>query len=201
MGNPDLEPEEAFQVDAGLIVKPFSFLSLEAVFFNQNVTNLIQWIPGPNGQWRPGNVGKVLIRGVEGEVKTLFSLAPISSYLEIRGNYAYLIARNMVEESTSFGLQLPRRPFEKANVSAALSHVKGHSFLVEGRFVGFRFITAQNTKFLPSYFVLDSAITVSLTSQFTVTLSGKNLLNTAYVDVREYPVPGRELSVSGRLEL
>jgi len=201
VGNPDLEPEEAFQVDAGLIVSPFPFLTVEGVFFNQKVTNLIQWTPGPNGQWRPGNVGEALIRGVEAEIKTLFSFVPISSFLEVKGNYSYLIARDMVEDSATYGLQLPRRPFEKANVSAALSHLKGHSFRVEGRFVGFRYITAQNTKFLPSYFILDSALKVSVTSQFAVTLAVKNLLDTSYVDIREYPVPGREISFSGRLKL
>ena len=73
--------------------------------------------------------------------------------------------------------------------------------MVEGRFVGFRYITAQNTKFLPSYFVIDSTLTIALTNRFTVTLSAKNLLSTPYVDVREYPVPGREISFAGRLEL
>jgi len=197
VGNPSLLPEKAFIYDIGILVQPYDFFSFEVAHFNQNVANLIQWNPGANGQWQPENIGAALLNGLEGEVKFLFPLTSISSYLELKGNYSYLFARDMVEGSSTYGKQLPRKPFEKGNIIGTYTHSKGHSLRVEGRFVGFRYITAQNTKYLPSYFVLDAAGRLRLTKYLALTASARNILDESYVDVREYPVPGREFSFSG----
>lgn len=199
VGNPDLKPEEAFLYDIGLTIKPYDFFSLEVVHFSSDVTNLIQWNPGANGQWRPENIGKALLNGIEGRVKFLFSLPVILSYLELEGNYTYLFARDMVEESATYGLQLPRRPFEQANVIATWSHTEGVSFRIEGRFVGYRYITAQNTKYLPSVFLLDATLRFTLWEHLAIAWSVKNIFDESYVDVREYPVPGREFTISATI--
>ncbi len=199
VGNPNLLPEDAFVYDVGVILKPYDFFSVELVHFSHSVTNLIQWTPGPNGQWRPGNIGKALLNGLEGRVKFLFSLPSIASYVELEGNYTYLFAADKVEGSPTYGKQLPRRPFEQANFIGTFSHIRGHSFRVEGRYVGYRYITAQNTKYLPSYFLLDAVLRISLWSRLTLTGAVKNILGVSYVDVREYPVPGREFSVSAEV--
>ena len=198
-GNPSLLPEEAFVYDVGMIVQPYDFFSFEVAHFSQDVSNLIQWNPGANGQWQPENIGSALLNGIEAEMKFLFPVESISSYLEVKGNYSYLFARDMTEGSSTYGMQLPRRPYEKGNIIGTLSHSKGHSLRAEGRFVGYRYITAQNTKYLPSYFVFDAAGRWRVSDSFTVTASVKNLLNEEYVDVREYPVPGREFSISGKI--
>ncbi len=195
-GNPGLLPEEAFIYDIGILIQPYDFFSLELVHFSQDVTNLIQWNPGANGQWQPENIGKALLNGFEGEAKFLFPLFWASGYLEMKGNYSYLFARDMVEGSSTYGKQLPRRPFEKGNVTGTFSHFDGHSLRVEGRFVGFRYITAQNTKYLPSCFIIDAAGRFQFTDYLSLTASLKNLLNESYVDMREYPVPGREFSIA-----
>ena len=198
VGNPGLLPEKAFIYDIGMLIQPYDFFSLEIVHFNQDVTNLIQWNPGSGGQWQPENIGAALLNGFEGEVKFLFPLTSWSSYLELKGNYSYLFARDMVEGSSTYGKQLPRRPFEKGNLTGTLSHSRGHSLRIEGRYVGYRYITAQNTKYLPSYFVLDAAGIVKATDSLSFSAVLRNLLDVSYVDVREYPVPGREFSLSGK---
>ncbi|HUV06281.1 MAG TPA: TonB-dependent receptor [Spirochaetia bacterium] len=195
VGNPELKPEEAFIYDIGLLVQPVPFFSFEIVHFSQDVTNLIQWNPGASGQWRPENIGKALINGVELESRFLFQLDAIHSYLELRGNYTYLFARDKTEGSATFDAQLPRRPFERANIAGTLTHVNGHSLRVEGRYVGYRYITAQNTKYLPSYFVLDTTLNLQILENFTMKLTVKNLLGEEYVDIREFPIPGREIGV------
>ncbi len=197
VGNPNLEPEDAFVYDIGLLIRPYDFVSMEIVHFSHDVTNLIQWNPGPNGQWRPTNIGEALLNGLEARITFLFQLDFFSSYLELEANYTYLFARDMVEGSATYGMQLPRRPFEQAGFKTTLTHIRGHSLWLGGRFVGYRYMTAQNTKYLPSYFVLDCTLRIQLGDHFYIIAAGKNLLGTAYIDVREYPVPGRELSISG----
>jgi outer membrane receptor protein involved in Fe transport len=201
VGNPNLLPEEAFNYDVGIIFSPYDFFSFEVAHFSSDVTNLIQWNPGANGQWQPSNIGKALLNGLEGRAKFLFEVPFIASYLEFEGNYTYLFAKDMVEGSATYSKQLPRRPFERANVIGTLSHADGHSIRLQGRYIGYRYITAQNTKYLPSVFLLDTTLRVNLWKHATITGSVKNVLNVSYVDVREYPVPGRELSISGSVRL
>ena len=196
VGNPALLPEEAFTFDIGITMNPYDFFLFEIAHFSSNVSNLIQWNPGANGQWQPVNVGKALLNGLEGRAKFLFEIPFVASYLELEGNYTYLFARDMVEGSATYGKQLARRPFERANFIGTLSHTDGHSFRVDGRFIGFRYITAQNTKYLPSVFRLDATLRVNLLKNGSITGSVKNIFDISYVDVREYPVPGREFTIS-----
>lgn len=196
VGNADLLPEEGFVLDAGILVTPFSFLTLEATYFLHIVTNLIQWTTGPQGRWRPINVGRARLTGAEAEVQALVPLTALDAYLGMKANYTLLYATDMREGESTYGAQLPRRPYERLNASLSLSHADGHSLRVEGRYVGFRFITAQNTKYLPAYFVLDATVIVRVFDRLDLTLSVKNVLDAEYVDVREYPVPGREITGS-----
>lgn len=196
VGNPNLLPERAFNYDIGLTFKPYDFFSMEIAHFSSDITNLIQWNPGANGQWQPQNVGKALLNGLEVRVKFLFEVPMIASFLELEGNYTYLFARDMVEGSPTYGKQLPRRPFEQANVIGTVSHTGGHSVRLEGRFIGYRYITAQNTKYLPSAFLLNATVRATLWKHVTLIGSLKNIFDVSYVDVREYPVPGREFTLS-----
>jgi outer membrane cobalamin receptor len=200
-GNPDLEPEEAVVYDAGLLLQPFDFLTLEGVYYRHDVTNLIQWYPGPSGQWRPVNVGKALIQGAEAEAKLLFSLGAVNSYLEIAGNYTFLYAVDAAEGSVTSGKQLPRRARHRANGSITFKHEDGHSVYFGGSYVGKRYQTASNTKYLPAYFVLNTTGRARLGEYVTVSLIIKNLLNQEYIDIREYPIPGREIGCSVKLNI
>ena len=201
VGNPSLEPEEAVIYDVGVLVKPFDFLSLEGVFYYHDITNLIQWYPGPAGQWRPVNIGKALVRGAEAEAKFLFNLGALSSYLEITGNYTFLHAVDAAEDTVTAGKQLPRRARHRANGSITFKHEDGHSVYFGGSYVGKRYQTASNTKYLPAYFVLNATGRIRLGEYFTVSLIIKNLLNQEYIDIREFPIPGREIGCSVKLNI
>jgi outer membrane receptor protein involved in Fe transport len=196
VGNPNLLPEEALIYDVGLLFKPYHFFSYEIVFYNHIVTNLIQWNPGATGQWTPVNIGSAKISGIETEASFIFELSPINSVMEITGNYTHLIALDTTEGSSTYGKQLPRRAREQTNAAVTLQHMQGHSLHVEGRYVGFRYQTAQNTKYLPSYFVLNATARIRFLEHFTISLNGRNLLDKEYIDIREFPVPGRELGCS-----
>ncbi len=200
-GNPGLLPEEAVVIDAGMLLKPFDFLSVEGVFFGHDVTNLIQWTPGPAGQWQPGNIGRAIVRGAEAEVKFLFRLTGFKSLLLITGSYTYLYAADAVEGSTTFGKQLPRRAPHSAGGNITLTHDRGHSLYIGGRYVGRRYQTAQNTKWLAPYFVLDATVRIQPFEFLTISLIAKNLLGLEYIDIREFPIPGRELGCSVKITL
>jgi outer membrane cobalamin receptor len=199
-GNPCLLPETSLFWDAGIAVHPVPFLKLQAAWFSQSVENLIQWNPGPSGQWTPSNIGMADIRGLECEAAVMVPLAGGILYGEINGNYTYLRATDVTEGAATYGKQLTRRPFERANCALTLSHMDGHSVRISGQYVGFRYTTAMNTKTIPAYFLLNAAFTVVI-GDWEIALSGMNLLDTPYINLEEYPVPGREIQIEGRLKL
>jgi len=199
-GNPDLEPEEAVYIDGGFVLKPLASLEMEAAVFYRTVENLIQWNPGPNGQWRPVNIGRSRFIGGEAEFRGLLDLPGISSYLESKVNGTYLFSEDLTEDSAAYGKAVPRRPLWQVNGIAALTHAAGHTLRLEMRYVGIRYITAANTKWYDPYFIIDLSAGAALGDGFDLILHIDNLFNIEYVDIREYPVPGTEMSVEARYE-
>jgi outer membrane receptor protein involved in Fe transport len=173
---------------------------LEASVFYREVTNLIQWSPGPSGQWRPVNIGKSRFFGVESELRALIDIPLISSYLETTVNGNYLYPEDRTKESATFGEVIPRKPLWQANGIVSLTHDRGHSLRAELRNVGYRYITAANTKWFDPYTVFDLAATVVLGQGFELILAADNVFDVSYVDMREYPVPGTELSAEVKYE-
>jgi len=198
MGNPNLKPENAFNIDAGLLARPFPFLSLELVYYRQMVEDLIQWTPGPGGVWRPRNIGQALLTGIETEAETLFDIPGISCYLVTSGNYTLLIAENREEGIALEGMQLIYRPKHQYHISSTLHHYQGHSLNISGEYTGYRYSTEGNTKYLDHYFLLNSTLSIRVVEGLDLVLYGKNLLNLSYVDRRQYPVPGYELGIKTR---
>ncbi len=195
VGNPDLEPEEALIFDGGVLLKPLTWMSLEAVYFYHDVTNLIQWNPGAFGQWRPRNLASARIQGFEGECSLLIDLSFMNCYSEVKGNMTLLYAFDTTEDSVTYGMFLPRRAPYQFNGIVSLNHYDGHFIRLEGRAVSPRYITAQNTKYLEGYFILDLNVNAQIRENWYVNMAVKNLLNQSYVDIQDYPVPGVEFYV------
>ena len=67
LGNPDLEPEESYQLNLGLDYQlnksAFSML-WELHSYYMWVDNWIQWTPSENGFWSPQNIKRVFKMGI-----------------------------------------------------------------------------------------------------------------------------------------
>ncbi len=197
-GNPELEPEESRFLDGGCVLYPFPSLQIEGAFFLRKVRNLIQWNPGPNGKWRPINIGQTRFWGVETELRSFFDFPFLSSYAETTLNGTYLNSEDLTDGSATYGKVIPRKPVWKVNGTFSLNHDAGHSLRMEIRYVGTRYITAANTKWFDPYMVTDIAATVAVDQNLEFFISANNIFNIAYIDLREYPVPGIEFSAEMR---
>ncbi len=105
VGNPDLRPETSFGWDCGVERSFFGDrLVVDATYFRNDFTNLIQFFPtGPfTGELR--NVGSAFSSGVE--VTTTWRLDPRTT---LAANYVYTFTRDR-----ETGLELQRRPRHKA---------------------------------------------------------------------------------------
>jgi len=196
-GNPDLLPEESFNWDGGIYLKPLKGLELSSVYFQSYTDNLIQWFPSPGGTWRPDNIGKVHTQGLENALTWLIPLKEESlTFLEVRGGYTWMTAREQTDGSINAGNQLPYRPVHAADASLSLIRNR-HSLTVTSRYMGYRYTNMANTKYLDDVLTFDSVLKVAFDGGFYGSFSVLNIGNIQYVDKLGYPVPGREWTLSG----
>jgi len=198
-GNRDLKPEQAFAWDAGMELKPWTWLSVEASYFDRYVKDLIVWTPGAGGVWRPSNVDNARIRGVELAGHADIPLSTLPWTLGIDGSTTWMDPRNTTEGSVNEGKMLPgKSPF---SASAAME-LQGEEGVWKGAYIrtelvytGPRYITAANTKALDDALVFNAGLGMPLGTHWKFLARLDNLFDVVYVDLRNYPVPGREFSV------
>lgn len=192
VGNQHLQPEESLSIETGLETSLGQFALLDFSLFQRDVDQWIQWSASADGRWRPNNLAKVQFRGSETGVQTKNYFRRWKAYLIVNANYSYLFAWDAEESSTSYGKQLIDRPYEQASANLKWMQVGKYSLIWDTRYLGYRFINAQNTEALPAYWVHDMKLTYNFSFQQQVRLSVdiENIFNKYYVDLNQYPVPG-----------
>lgn len=102
-GSPDLQAEQGWSQEAGLVVQPMEekqLLSYTLTAFNRNIDNWILWhLEEGNAFWSASNITKVWSRGLEQRLNARFSTAKVSGDVSI--GYDYIRSTNEV------GLQNP----------------------------------------------------------------------------------------------
>ena len=191
-GNPDLKPEKSLSFDIGLESKPALWLSGKIFFFQSFVTDLIRWEPSAGGVWRPSNLGRGQIRGLEAAISIQKQLGLY--LIRVTANYTLQQVTD-TSDGTNDGNQLPRRPYEKAACALYFISGNGWNLKLEGDYLGFRYINAANTKYLGDYFLLNFTGGIYFKCGIRLQLTVRNILDTSYIHVREYPVPGREFRI------
>jgi vitamin B12 transporter len=188
-GNPDLRPEHAADLDLGLDAARGGF-RLAASAFASRVTDLIQWVPGVDGVWRPHNVGAARILGLEVEGAAAFAVRGAPAWIDLA--YQRLEAEDATGDPVTGGKQLVGRPDH--TFFGELSVAPGRwTFAGGARGVGAMPLTAANTKWQEGYALLHARARYRIAPAVRVEAELRNALDTAYEDVRGYPAVGRQL--------
>lgn len=198
VGNPSLLPEVQLYADVGLLYQPKQNLSMELVVFHHQIKQLILWDLGPGGLWTPRNIGKAQMQGIEAEIRLLKELSFLSCSAEYGMNGNWLHPLDKSEDSVTYNYFLPRKALGQVNAFITLNFYGGASFRLEGHYTGMRYLTAANTKWLDSYWVINLSGEYPLGSHWRFSGNIQNLLNRSYVDIRDYPVPGIQGSLGIR---
>ena len=205
VGNPSLHPERATDIDAGIHVRTSFGPGAQAgiTYFQNNVHDLILWQPGQAGVWKPGNVGRAFIRGIETEVW----LGPLTVWSEggivrFGWSYTWLDAVDRSGIVNVDGMQLPYRPehLHKLVAEAGSGPFKATAELV---YMSRRYTTASNTVYLPACHTTDLSLGYSLNigpGSLQARMLLRNLEDTQYQMAEGYPLPGREVRFSIRIE-
>lgn len=197
-GNPDLKNEKGYiyeisvttdhSISTGLDVKP------SVTLFHNVIRDMIQWRPGDFSYWEADNAGTVKTYGLESSV----SLTYLTGKLRIFTNAGYTLTKASSVNNYYTGKQIIYVPVNRINGTLRLYWPHFYSGFVTD-FTGKRFLTADNSSYLPAYFVnnIDTgtkfkAGLVSYDFRFSI----DNIFNARYQNIAWYPMPGRSFLVS-----
>jgi vitamin B12 transporter len=190
VGNPHLKPEVGTNLESGIVLYPNQTCRLGFQVYHREVRNLIQWTPGAGGTWRPHNLGRARMEGIETTASVTVPTPIRNLVLEGSTNYSLLIARDLTyTENKEF--QLVRRPRHRANGSFIARIGTRIEAGLNIRYTGCRYTTPTNTKCLPSYLVTDIHAAFRPMAPITLAAEVSNITDQQYVDVRDFPIPGR----------
>ncbi len=191
-GNPDLKPEKAWAWDVGVDQIFTKNLLGKLTFFRREVDDLIAW-QSTAGVYKPENIDKALIWGIESELK-----AKMGKYFSSGIGYTWLETRNK-SVGANYNNHLTYQPMHKANAYLEYKTKFGLLARVEEEFVDSRFTTAANDKKtaeLPPYFLTNLRVEYTTPplragAGLTWFAECKNLFNTYYEMRDNYPMPRR----------
>lgn len=192
-GNRDLRNENAlvYEINYRMKEKIGSSLSLDysLSLYRNSINDMIQWRPGEFSYWSAVNISSVRTEGIE----TSFSASYRRSKFVTSFNAGYAFTNARDESSEGQSMQLMYVPQHLANASVNVSYGRFHSawnIIVNGK----RFITADNSRFLPPYSVNRLSSGFRLEPSWGMMDLGfdiDNIFDTEYETVAYYPLPGR----------
>ncbi|HPQ70580.1 MAG TPA: TonB-dependent receptor [bacterium] len=188
-GNPDLKPERATNVDAGLQI-PTPWFFVEGAYFRSDVEDLIEYVLISGFRYKPYNIGQARLEGME----SLLKLYPVR-YFTLTGSYTLTYAIDTTDYPNRTDRQIPGRPRHKG-FGRLEGHLSSFHPFVEYHYIGGNFITQANTKLLPERQIVNAGLVVEPGEGFKTGFEVKNVADEQAVDVRGFPLPGRSFFVN-----
>ena len=184
-GNPNLRPEVSLQGEIG---NAFTWrdLSLTLTTYYINIEDMIRWLPGSGGIWRPQNEDEVHSYGLEALLEWKKRVGP--GLLGISGIYSYTASEN-----AKTGKQLIYVPYHKA--TAGLAYTYGRwNFDYQFLFNGEVFTRSDNNpKYnLEAYTIsnLSSSYSFGKDKNYQLGARVRNVFDEAYQNVEDRWMPG-----------
>lgn len=203
VGNPNLSPEEAINFDLGAayalkISKPNVKLNLEANYFRNRVSNLIQFLQTSQFTVRAENMSDALIHGAEFSARVALS-DRFTGY----SSYTFQDAKNVSDGSATFGKKLPGRPAHQLGSGISwmeewLPNFSTRAF-ADLNYMSGNYLDSQNLMSVENRTLISAGLTTTLAKRLSLTFSVQNISDDRISDVVGYPLPGR--SYWGTLEL
>jgi len=198
-GNPDLKSEKGTLVDFGSgddFKLGSNQIHAGISFFYSRVNNWIIWLPTFQGFWEPGNIEKVVSRGLEANAGWNGRFRSVRYAL--KANYAFTRTINYAENSPAYGKQLPYIPEHSANLNLHLSCLN-YYFDWMWNYYSKRYTTTANSAetisdYLYPYLMNNLQIGRSFTikaNKLTAECKIMNIFNEDYRTVLQRPMPGR----------
>ncbi len=188
--NPDLKPESSYQFEVGNEFR-FKKLSFSVTGYLNNITDMIQWLPGTTTIWFPRNINNVRTYGIEAVAGWNRKIG--THEIALNGTYAYTVSEN-----AKTGYQLIYVPYHKATGSAAWSW-KRFSLIYQTLFNGTVFTQSDNNPRynIDSYWVsnINASLALGKANRCKFGAGIQNIFNENYRVVEGRPFPGRNYNM------
>ncbi len=200
-GNSNLKPEEGYAGEGNIKFKQTkNHLNFEinASAFHRIINNWILWTPGVNANPTPLNIQKVWSRGTETSVKIKYTIKKVK--LGCQANASYVLStvlQNSQENANVIDKQLIYTPRYNYNGYLFINYQQFSLYFIH-QYVGYRFITSDNTQWLSPYQVSSLKFSASLlkkSNTYQLFFSCNNLFNNQYAVIINRPMPYRNYEV------
>ncbi len=196
-GNPNLKPEESYEVEGGIearLVKNRFSLVVEATYFNRHTKNWIIWLQTPKGYFSPKNIAEVYSRGTDTKTELTYTHQQFIAKLIVNTSYVLSTSEKAISENdNSVNRQLVYTPRYTGQATLLLNY-KNLNVLFNQNYTGYRFTSTDNTSWLNPYYIANvkAAYHYSFKSVM-IELFGSinNLFNKNYMVVVSKPMPLR----------
>ncbi len=207
-GNPDLRNEYSFNYEMSYSMQekilPHLGINYQMTAYKNNIKDMIQWSPGQFSYWTADNIRNVNTYGLE----TSFSLKYLSNKLsaELKSGYSLIKAENAgLQPGNSMfnGNQLTYIPKNKANAVLRISYGNIYASWISS-YTGKRYITYDNSRYLPEYFINNVYAGVRYRRKqisFLTEMGVDNIFNVNYQAIAYYPLPGRYYTLKISLQI
>ena len=202
-GNPNLEPEESWNVDAGfeiLIAEAFPFrdIRFEAVYFYSAIENSIIWVYRSPTRIGPVNSGDATSQGVE-----LGLSLGITSYVTLSANHTELDAT-----SDETGNRLPGRPERETNARIEVADRGVWKLVGELQRTGSITVSRDDSFTMPARSVWNMSAALNFAevirpmasalrlSRLWLSFRVDNIGDVSVRDARSFPQPGRSFGLT-----
>ena len=207
MGNANLVPERATQYDVGFALNKHFTQGIVRhaemhfdAYYNTVHDKIVAYPKGQQFRWTMLNLGKVHIKGIDVEAEADFKIGK-DLVATARAQYTYQDARDVTDPADSYyNDQIPYIPWHSGSAIVGLSYKNwdlNYSFIYAGE----RYDEQENILYnhMEPWYTSD----LSLRYQFTVhslrltaQAEVNNVLDQQYEVIVNYPMPGRNFSLS-----
>ena len=195
-GNPDLKNEYAYSYEIGYKLDHqltnSVTLGSELNYFNNHISDMIQWRPGESSFLVADNIGSVNSSGFESSLSVKYLNNNLSVNLNAGYSYTRAIDKNNGSSETS-GKHLIYIPENQANCSLHLAYKNIYTVWVTS-FTGRTYTTPDNSGFLNGNSInsFTSGMKFSIKENvIDLRFKIENIFDTTYQTIAYYPQPGR----------
>ncbi|HMS65092.1 MAG TPA: TonB-dependent receptor, partial [Ignavibacteria bacterium] len=195
--NPDLQPEEMVSFEIGLKKQYKSRFTIDAAFFINYYTNLIQYVNTGTSLYGPfqvQNVAKAQINGFEFFIDYNSTLKLFNNPFDYSFNigYTYLHARDLSDNRKDD--YLPYKAGNNFNYTANFNYY-GFNLNVNGRYLSaIDEVIFYKFEEPDSYFLMNAKLSKEIVNNLSVFVAANNLLNESYQELERIQAPNRNFN-------